>query len=95
MFAGPPADVYALPVETGTSRTCRRPALIPWVMRRFNPSMRRKRLSIAFAIAKNIKKRGTQGQHMFAENGRGTRREDAGIFEHEIAESMRTVGGLS
>jgi hypothetical protein len=66
LFAGPPADVYALPVETGSKAHMPPPeALIPWVMRKIGASTEKEALSIAWAIATNIKKRGTQGAHMF------------------------------
>jgi hypothetical protein len=96
LFAGPPADVYALPVEDGTRPHFPPPqALIPWVMRRFSPSSEKEALSIAWAIATNIKKRGTKGAHMFLHTEQRLEKEIVPIFEHEIAEAMRQIGGLS
>lgn len=96
IFAGPPADVYAAPVEFGTVPHFPPPqALVPWVMRRFNPSTEKEALSIAWAIATNIKKRGTQGAHMFEKTEQVLQGEIVGIFEHEIAEALHSVEGLN
>lgn len=60
------ADAYAPPVETGTAPHMPPPsALVPWVMKKFGADDEKQALSIAFAVAKTIKKRGTQGHFMF------------------------------
>lgn len=60
------ADVYAAPVETGT-RPHMPPAsaLVPWVQKKLGIEDEKQALSMAFAIAKTIAKRGTSGHFMF------------------------------
>jgi hypothetical protein len=60
------ADIYAAPVETG-ARPHMPPiaALIPWVMRKMGASDEKTATSIAWAVAKSIAKKGTQGHEMF------------------------------
>lgn len=61
------ADVYAAPVETG-ARPHMPPAseLLPWVQKKFGIDDEKQALSMAFAIAFTIRKKGTQGQQMFS-----------------------------
>lgn len=61
------ADVYAPPVETGT-RPHMPPAsaLVAWVQKKLGIEDEKQALSMAFAIAKTIAKRGTQGHEMFS-----------------------------
>ncbi len=61
------ADVYAAPVETGT-RPHMPPAsaLVPWVQKKLGIEDEKQALGLAFAIAKTIAKRGTQGHEMFS-----------------------------
>jgi hypothetical protein len=63
------ADKYAAPVETGATWPNAMPpasALLPWVQKKFGIEDEKQALSMAFAIAKSIKKKGTQGHEMFS-----------------------------
>src|ERR1035437_2111807 len=61
------ADVYAAPVETGAvPHFPPASALLPWVQKKFGIEDEKQALSIAFAIAKNISRRGTRGHEMFS-----------------------------
>jgi hypothetical protein len=60
------ADEYAAPVETGAA--AHMPpvsALVPWVQKKFDVEDEKHALSIAWAVAKKIAKRGTRGHQMF------------------------------
>lgn len=61
------ADRYAAPVETG-ARPHMPPAseLLPWVQKKFGITDEKQALSVAFAVAINIRKKGTQGHQMFS-----------------------------
>jgi hypothetical protein len=61
------ADRYAAPVETG-ARPHMPPAseLLPWVQKKFGIADEKQALSMAFAIAITIRKKGTQGHQMFS-----------------------------
>lgn len=61
------ADKYAAPVETGARPHMPPPeSLLLWVQRKMGIDDEKQALSVAFAIAKNIAKRGTQGHQMFS-----------------------------
>jgi hypothetical protein len=91
--AGPPADVYAAPVEFGTRPHFPPPQmLVPWVKLKFNPKSDKEALSIAFAVAKNIAKRGTRGHEMFERGFVDLEKEAQGIMQREIAESLQAEG---
>ena len=61
------ADVYAAPVETGSRPHMPPPsALLPWIQKKFGVEDEKQALSLAFAIAKSMKKKGTQGHEMFS-----------------------------
>lgn len=93
IFAGPPADVYAAPVETGAAPHFPPPsALLLWVKRRFNPSSEKEALSIAFAVAKNIAKRGTPGHYMFEKTYAQLEGDAQGVIELSIAEAIALAG---
>jgi hypothetical protein len=93
IFAGPPADVYAAPVETGTRPHFPPPAaLLPWVKQRFSPSSEKEALSIAFAIARAIAKRGTKGSFMFDKTQKQLELEVPGIAEAEVAAAIAAAG---
>ncbi len=89
----PPADVYADPVEAGT-----RPhfpptsGLVLWVKRKLGVSDEKQALSIAFAIAKTIARRGTKGAHMFEIAYNQLQGEAQGIVEAEIAKALAAAG---
>jgi hypothetical protein len=60
------ADKYAAPVETGARPHFPPPsALLPWVQKKFGFDDEKEALSMAFAVAKSIAKKGTQGHYMF------------------------------
>ncbi len=61
------ADRYAAPVETGARPHMPPPsALLPWVQKKFGFEDEKEALSMAFAVAKSIAKKGTQGHQMFS-----------------------------
>lgn len=61
------ADKYAAPVETGARPHMPPPdSLLLWVQKKFNVEDEKQAASIAFAVAKNIAKRGTSGHQMFS-----------------------------
>lgn len=91
--AHPPADVYAAPVETGTRPHFPPPdALVPWVKLRFSPSSDKEALSIAFAVAKRISQRGTQGHFMFEQSLEQLSDEAGPIMEKNLAEAFMAAG---
>jgi hypothetical protein len=91
--AGPPADVYALPVEAGTKPHFPPPSmLIPWVKLKFHPKSDKEALSIAFAVAKTIAKRGTRGHEMFERALPELESNAQGIIESEIARALHAEG---
>lgn len=60
------ADRYAAPVETGARPHFPPPsALLPWVQKKFGFEDEKEALSMAFAVAKSIAKKGTLGHFMF------------------------------
>ena len=61
------ASAYAAPVETG-ARPHMPPAsaLVAWVQKKFQITDEKQALSVAFAVAKKISKRGTRGHDMFS-----------------------------
>lgn len=93
VFAGPPADVYALPVETGT-RPHRPPigALVLWVKAKLHVDDEKKAVSIAWAIAKTIEKRGTKGAFMFQQAFDALEGEVQPILEQAIAAAIQEAG---
>ena len=61
------ADKYAAPVETGARPHFPPPdALLLWVQKKFQVEDEKQARSIAFAVARSISKRGTQGHQMFS-----------------------------
>ena len=61
------ADKYAAPVETGARPHMPPPSvLLPWVQKKFGVEDEKEALSVAFAVAKSISKKGTQGHQMFS-----------------------------
>src|SRR5690349_19340609 len=94
--AGPPADVYADPVETGTGPHFPPPsALLPWVKQKLRVKDERQALSIAWAIAKTVAKRGTRAVHMFDKALSTLQGELRGIFERAIGEELQKRGAGS
>jgi hypothetical protein len=87
------ADTYAAPVETGA-----RPhfppasALVPWVMMKFGADDEKTALSMAFAVAKSIAKKGTKGHEMFSRGLEQLEPMAAPLLEHEIAQAFVRLG---
>jgi hypothetical protein len=90
------ADRYAAPVETG-ARPHMPPAsaLVPWVIRKLGADDETTAVSIAFAIAKTIARRGTQGHEMFDRAQPELEPMVAPILEHEIAQALMGAGGAA
>lgn len=80
------ADKYAAPVETGARPHMPPPsALLPWVQRKFGFDDEKEALSMAFAVAKSIAKKGTSGHFMFQRALTGLEQIAPGALEKEIA----------
>lgn len=93
IFIGPPADVYGAAVEAGTRPHFPPPdALIPWVIKKFNPNSDAEAREIAWLIARAIAKRGTKGQLYFKRATDQLGKEARGILEFEIAEALDAAG---
>lgn len=89
----PPADVYVDPVETGTRPHFPPPsALLPWVKQKLHVGSEKQALSIAFAIARAISKRGTRAVLMFARAFTTLSGELQGIFERSIGAELQRRG---
>jgi hypothetical protein len=90
---GPPADVYAAPVNFG-SRPHFPPyeALIPWVIKKFGATDEKTARSIAFLIARKIARQGTAPVGMYDKAYQQLMEEAQGILEREIAESLEHAG---
>jgi hypothetical protein len=87
------ADVYAAPVETG-ARPHMPPAsaLLAWVQKKFGVEDEKQALGIAFAIAKNISKKGTQGHEMFSRALEAIEPMVTPAMEHELALAFAAHG---
>jgi hypothetical protein len=87
------ADVYAAPVETG-SRPHMPPAsaLLPWIQKKFGIEDEKQALSMAFAIAKAMKKRGTRGHEMFSRTLVGLEPLAPEVLEQAIAAAFAAHG---
>lgn len=91
--AHPPADVYAAPVETGTRPHFPPPsALVPWVKLKLGAASDKEALSIAFAVAKTIAQRGTQGHFMFERALDQLAGEAGSIMDRALAEALMAAG---
>lgn len=80
------ASAYAAPVETG-ARPHMPPvsALVPWVQKKFGIEDEKSALSMAFAVAYSIRKKGTRGQQMFSRALDSLEPMVPGAFEKNIA----------
>jgi hypothetical protein len=93
VFAGAPADQYAGYVESGTGPHFPPPsALLLWVQKKFSPSTEKQAMSIAFAIARKISKRGTSAFGMFNRAFAKLEGELQGIFQAQIAKAIEMAG---
>jgi hypothetical protein len=93
IFSQPPGGDYAAYVETGTGPHF--PPIAPlllWVSRRLGVKDEKQALSIAFAIAKTIAKRGVSGFGMFARAMAVLQGELQGIFEEAIGAAIEEAG---
>ena len=93
IFSQPPGGDYASYVETGTGPHF--PPIAPlmlWVSKRLGVRDEKQALSIAFAIAKTIARRGTTGFGMFARAAQVLIGEIGGIFEAAIAAAIEAAG---
>jgi hypothetical protein len=93
VFASAPADQYAGYVEAGTGPHFPPPsALLLWVKKKFSPSTEKQALSIAFAVARKISRRGTSAFGMFARAFAKLEAELPGIFQAQIAKALQALG---
>jgi len=93
IFSQPPAGDYAGYVEAGTGPHFPPPsALVPWVKKKFSVKDEKQALSIAFAVARKIAKRGVSGFGMFARAFAVLDKELAGIFERSIGAALQALG---
>jgi len=93
IIAAAPADQYAGYVEAGTGPHFPPPsALLLWVKKKFSVSTEKQALSIAFAVARKIAKRGVTAFGMFARAFNKLEGELGGIFEAQIAKALRALG---
>jgi hypothetical protein len=91
--ATPPAESYAGYVEAGTGPHFPPPsALLLWVKKKFSITEEKKALSVAFAVARKIAKRGTSAFGMFARADAKLEPELPGIFQAQIAKAIETAG---
>lgn len=87
------ADKYAAPVETGARPHMPPPeSLLLWVQKKFGVDEEKEALSIAFAVAKTIAKRGTQGHQMFSRGLEELQPMVPGALEHSIAIALARHG---
>jgi hypothetical protein len=87
------ADVYAAPVETGTVPHFPPAwALVPWVQKKFGIEDEKQALGIAFAISKNISRRGTQGHEMFSRALEALEPMVQPVLEHDLGLAFAAHG---
>ncbi|HLZ93370.1 MAG TPA: hypothetical protein VKQ28_16820 [Candidatus Acidoferrum sp.] len=93
VFAAPPADAYADYVESGTGPHFPPPsALLLWVKKKFAVTNEKQALSIAFAIARKIAKRGVSAFGMFARALAVLEPELGGIIDAQVAQAIAAAG---
>jgi hypothetical protein len=93
VFAQPPGGDYAGFVEAGTRPHFPPPsALLLWVKKRFGVANEKQALSIAFAVARGIAKRGTQARRMFENAFTALEGQLGGIFEAAISRAIEAAG---
>jgi len=87
------ADAYVGPVETG-ARPHMPPssALVLWVQKKLGIEEEKQALSVAFAIAKTIAKRGTKGHEMYSRGLIELEPLAGPILEHAIAAAIASAG---
>lgn len=87
------ATAYAAPVETG-ARPHMPPAseLLPWVQKKFGIEDEKHALSMAFAVAMSIRKKGTQGHQMFSRALTALEPLAPSVLEHNIALAFEARG---
>jgi hypothetical protein len=93
ILAGAPGDQYAGYVEAGTGPHFPPPsALLLWVKKKFSVTNEKQALSIAFAVARKIAKRGTSAFGMFARSEKQLESELPGIFQAQIEKAIEAAG---
>jgi hypothetical protein len=93
VFCSAPADQYSGYVEAGTGPHFPPPsALLLWVKKKFSPETEKQALSIAFAVARKISKRGTSAFGMFNRAFAKLEGELQGIFQAQIAKAIAAAG---
>jgi hypothetical protein len=87
------ADVYAAPVETG-ARPHMPPvsALLPWIQKKFGIEDEKQAMSLAWAVATSMRKKGTQGHEMFSRALADLEPLAVPILEREIAVAFANAG---
>jgi len=92
-----PANAYAGPVETGSvPHMPPVEALVPWVMRKLDPRDEKQALSMAWGVAKAIKKRGQpQGVEMFERAQVDLERLTVPTLERSIGARLLATGDLN
>lgn len=87
------ANTYAAPVETG-ARAHMPPvsALLPWVQKKFGVDDEKSALSLAWAVAMSIRRKGTQGHQMFSRALDQLEPLAVPALEHEIAVAFAAHG---
>jgi len=89
VFAGAPADLYVDPVNLGALPV---EALLPWVKQKFGMDDEKTALSMAWAIAKSIAKKGMTGRQMFTRAEETIEPQAASIIERQIGVALRAMG---
>lgn len=88
------AEQYAAPVETGAAPHMPPvESLVPWVMRKLDPRDEKHALSLAWAVAKSIQRRGTQGVEMFERAEIDLEPMAVPILERAIGARLLAAGG--
>jgi len=90
------ASAYAAPVETG-ARAHMPPAsaLLAWVQKKFGAMDEKQALSMAFAVAKSIAKKGTRGHEMFSRALASLEPLATPTLEHSLAQAFLRNGFVS
>jgi hypothetical protein len=87
------ADLYAASVETGARPHMPPPsALLPWIQKKFGIDDEKKAMSLAFAVAMSIRKKGTKGHEMFSRALESLEPMAAPVLEREIALAFKAHG---
>jgi hypothetical protein len=92
LFVKPPADVYALPVETGTRPHFPPPsALLPWVKQKFPGVDEKKAKSLAFLVGRKISKVGTTGIFFFERTRAAHEPDAAAVYDEYLDQAIQRL----